>query len=125
MAPRRTAGRAGPGGGDTGRADLSRAGVSDPEIAQLVSTALESAMLALGERNPEQFLASRADAARSAVEEALAALTDPQAADIPAQVQYRKAAAAPDVVCRLAGEMVLAINRYARALDAEAPTGRA
>jgi hypothetical protein len=111
--------RAGQGGADVGSAGAGRAGVSDPEIAQLVSAALESAMLAFRERNPEQFLHSRAAEARVAVEEALASVADLQAADPLAQVQYRKAAVLPDVVCRLAREMVYAISCYAGALDEE------
>jgi len=104
------------------RHDAADTGVSDPEIAQLVAAALETAMLALRERDPEQFLELRAAQARAAVDEVLASLRDPQAVD--PRARDSKAAVLPEVVCGLAGEMVHAISRYAGAVDDETPPWR-
>jgi hypothetical protein len=109
--PERTAGTV-----DDGAA-RAHSGVSDAEIALLASTALECAVLALGERHPEQFLHLRAAAGRAAVQEALASLPNVQASDMRVQSDYRKAIAFQDAACGLAQEMVRAVGHYAAAAD--------
>ncbi len=91
--------------------------VSDAEIAQLVSVALEGALLAFGEGNPEQALRLRACEGRAAMREALSSLPRVQATDPTVRTEYRNAVAFQKVTLELALEIVNAIKRYATVYD--------
>jgi hypothetical protein len=93
-------------------------GLSHAEIAGLISSALEGAMVAFNERDPGECLQTRAMQGREAMCEMLASLPDGQATDPGLQTEYRRAIVFHDVSHGLAQDMVDAISRYARAAAA-------
>jgi hypothetical protein len=103
--------------------------VSDPEIALLVSHALESALMALGEanpltalgeENPEAFIHLRAYDVRREMRKAFEALPQAQATDPRVVKEYRRSITFQDVTLDLALSIARAIERYAKVLDQEA-----
>ncbi len=103
--------------------------VSDPEIALLVSHALECALMALGEANPltalgeanpETFIHLRAYDMRMEMRKAFEALPQAQATDPRVVKEYRKSITFQKVSLDLALSIARAIERYAKVLDREA-----
>ncbi len=95
--------------------------VSDSEIAQLVSVALEDALAALGQSNPETCLRLRAYEARAAIREVLSALPKAKARDEKVLKEYRKAMVFQNLALELALNLVDSIRRYARIYEREIP----
>ena len=95
--------------------------VSDSEIAQLVSVALEDALVALGQTDPETCLRLRAYEARAGIREMLSALPQPQARDAKVLTEYRKAMVLQNLGLELALNLVDTIRRYARIYEREIP----
>ena len=97
--------------------------ITDTEIAQLVSVALEGALCVLEEPNPTDALESRALEGRAAMREALASLPGVQASDPTVQEEYEKAIIFQEISRRLAVAMVDAFESYASAICADDPAG--
>lgn len=97
--------------------------VSDPEIAQLVSVALEDALAALGQSNPETCLRLRAYEARAGIREILLALPKGKARDEKVLKEYRKAMVFQNLALELSLNLVDSIRRYARVYEREIPAG--
>ena len=95
--------------------------VSDTEIAQLVSVALEDALVALGQTDPETCLRLRAYEARAGIREMLSALPRAQAKDAKVLKEYRKAMVLQNLGLELALNLVDTIRRYARIYEREIP----
>ena len=95
--------------------------VSDTEIAQLVSVALEDALVALGQTDPETCLRIRAYEARAGIREMLSALPKAQARDAKVLKEYRKAMVLQNLGLELALNLVDSIRRYARIYEREIP----
>lgn len=96
--------------------------VSDAEIGQLVSVALEDALIALGNDDPEEFLRLRARQARAGMHESFASLPYAQRTDATIVSEYRKAIGFRNVACELALSLVSAVKGYAEACGREAPS---
>ena len=103
------------------RADRPKKSVSDAEIGQLISAALNDALAALGDRDPETFLRLRACEAREAVRKMPPTLrrkrTNPEAV----AREYRKAIAFQNIELDLALTLVSSIQRYVRVSQPETP----
>lgn len=95
--------------------------VSDSEIAQLVSVALEDALAALGQSNPETCLRLRAYEARAGIREILLALPKGKARDEKVLKEYRKALVFQNLALELSLNLVDSIRRYARIYEREIP----
>ena len=95
--------------------------VSDSEIAQLVSVALEDALLALGQTDPEKCLRLRAYEARAGIREMLSALPHARARDPKVLKEYRRAMVLQNLGLELALNLVGSIRRYARIYEREIP----
>lgn len=104
---RRDEAEAGVGGAD---------GMTDAEVEQLVSVALEGAVSALGDPNPAAFLDLLASEGRAAMHEALASLPTVQATDPTVQEEYQQAIIFQEIARSLALEMVNAFRRYSNAM---------
>lgn len=87
--------------------------VSDAEIGQLVSAALEDALIALGKHDPEEFLRLRARQARGEMHETFASLPYAQRSDPTIVSEYGKAIMFRNLALDLALEMVGVISRFA------------
>ena len=90
----------------------SRHCISDAEIAQLVSVALEDAIAALNEPVPEIYIHLRACEARAGIRETLAAFPGGQSKDANTLMEYRRAVMFQNVALELALNMIAAIRRY-------------
>jgi hypothetical protein len=97
--------------------------VTDAEIAQLVSVALEDALVALGQPNPETCLRLRAYEARAGIRDILAALPRAKARDENVLKEYRKAMVFQNLALELSLNLVDSITRYARIYEREIPAG--
>lgn len=93
--------------------------VSNAEIAQLVASALEGALVALGEQDPELALRIQAAEDQTAMRRVLHSLPRVQASDLMVLTEYRKAIVFQNLRLDLALEMVAAIRRYATACTSE------
>jgi hypothetical protein len=103
------------------RADRPKHAVSDAEIGQLVSAALNDAIAALGDRDPETFLHLRACEAREAVPEMLSTLRRKRKSAEAVAKEYRKAIALQNIELDLALTLVSSVRRYARVCQCEIP----
>jgi hypothetical protein len=101
------------------QADRPKRTVSDAEIGQLVSAALDDAIAALGDRDPETFLHLRACEAREAVPEMLSRLRRKRKSAEAVAKEYRKAIAFQNIELDLALMLVSSIRRYARVCQGE------
>lgn len=97
--------------------------VSDSELAQLVSVALEDALAALGQSNPETCLRLRAYEARAGIREILLALPKGKARDEKVLREYRRALVFQNLALELSLNLVDSIRRYARIYEREIPAG--
>lgn len=86
----------------------------DAEIAQLVSAALEDALLALGEDEPGAFLRLRSQQARAEMHESFVSLPWAQKSHPSVVVEYHKGIVFRNFSCELALELAGALERYAR-----------
>ena len=107
----------GPEAGSAERAQY----VSDAEIAQLVSVALEDALVALGGNDPETCLRLRAYEARAGIREMLSSLPRARARDPKVLKEYRKAMVLQNLGLEMALNLVDSIRRYARIYEREIP----
>ena len=103
------------------QADRPKRTVSDAEIGQFVSAALDDAIAALGDRDPETFLHLRACEARDAVREMLPTLRRKLTSAEAVAREYRKAIAFQNIELDLALMLVISIRRYARVSQCEMP----
>jgi hypothetical protein len=103
------------------RADRPKHTVSDAEIARLVSAALDDAIAALGNRDPDTFLHLRACEARDAVRGVLPTLRRKRTSAEAVAREYRKAIAVQSIELDLALMLVNSIRRYARVCQCEIP----
>ena len=103
------------------RTDRPKHTVSHVEIGQLVSAALNDAIAALGDRDPETFLHLRVCEAREAVREVLPTLRRKRASAEAVAREYRKAIAFQNIELDLALMLVSRIRRYARVSQCEIP----
>lgn len=99
--------------------------VSDAEVAQLVSVALENAMAALGDRDPETFLRLRACEARAGIRETLSTTGWESMSDKAVVREYRRAVVFQNLALDLALKLVSSIRHYARVSEREMPSSRA
>lgn len=97
--------------------------VSDAEIGQLVSVALEDALIALGKDDPEEFLRLRARQARAEMHETFASLPCAQRTNATIVSEYRKAIVFRNLAFELALKLADMVGRYAEACEWEAPSG--
>jgi hypothetical protein len=98
--------------------------VSDVEIAQLVSHALESARMALDHMNPETFIRLRAVDMRMGMRKVFESLPQDQAADPAVVKEYRRGIAFQNIALNLSLDIANSIKRYARARDQEPSSGQ-
>jgi hypothetical protein len=103
------------------RADRPNHTVSDAEIGQLISAALNDALAALGDRDPETFLRLRACETREAVRKMPPTLRCKRANPEAVAREYRKAIAFQNIELDLALTLVSSIQRYARVSQRETP----
>ena len=95
--------------------------LSDAEIAQLVSVALEDALSALSEPNPESCIRMRAYEARAGIRETLSAAPRGRCRDPNVLEKYRRALMFQNLVQDLAVDLVGSIRRYAKVYEREIP----
>lgn len=88
--------------------------LSHAEIAQLVSVALEDALIALGKDEPEAFLRLRSRQARAEMHESFLSLPRPQKSDPSVVSEYHKGIVFQNFSCELALDLAGALERYAR-----------
>lgn len=93
--------------------------VTDAEIAQMVSVALDDAITALGEPNPEEFIQLRAYEARAAIREMRSALPRGKSRDPKVVEEYRRALVFQNLTLDLALNLIASIRRYARVYERE------
>lgn len=86
----------------------------DAEIAQLVSLALEDALIALGKDEPEAFLRRRSRQARAEMHESFVSLPRPQKSNPRVVSEYHKGIVFQNFSCELAIELASTLERYAR-----------
>lgn len=86
----------------------------DAEIAQLVSVALEDALIALGKDEPEAFLRLRSRQARAEMHESFVSLPRAQKSDPSIVSEYHKGIVFQNFSCELAIELASTLERYAR-----------
>ena len=98
--------------------------VSDAEIAQLVSHALESARMALNQMNPETFIRLRAVDMRMGMRKVFESLPQDQAADPPVVKDYRRGIAFQNIALNLSLDIANSIKRYAKVRDQEPSSGQ-
>jgi hypothetical protein len=103
------------------QADRTKRTVSDAEIGQLISTALDDALAALGNRNPETFLRLRACEAREAIREMLPTLRRERTNTEASVREYWKTIAFQNIELDLALALVSCIQRYAQVSQREIP----
>ena len=96
--------------------------LSEAEIGQLVSVALEDALIALGQDDPEASLRLRARSARAEMHESFASLPFAQRSDPTVVSEYRKALVFRALTLELALKLVSVIERYADACAEESPS---
>lgn len=97
--------------------------LSDAEVGQFVSVALEDALIALGQDDPEESLRLRARCARADMHETFASLPFAQRSDPTVVSEYRKALVFRALTLELALKLVSTIDRYADACAEENPSG--
>ena len=95
--------------------------LSDAEIAQLVSIALQDAIAALSEPNPESCILLRANEARVGIREALSAVPRGRGREPKVLEEYRRAMMFQNLVQDLALDLVGSIRRYAKVYEREIP----
>ena len=93
--------------------------VSDAEIAQFVSHALESARMAFDHMKPETFIRLRAVELRMGMRKAFESLPQDQATDPAIVKEYRRGIAFQNIALDLALDIANSIKRYAKARDQE------
>ena len=96
---------------------------TDAEIAQLVSCALENALMALGAADRDTFINLRAYEMRMGMREVFESLPQSEATDPTVARDYRRSIVFQNVALDLAINIADAIERYAKARDQEAPCG--
>ncbi len=86
----------------------------DAEIAQLVSVALDDALIALGKDEPEAFLRLRSRQARAEMHESFVSLPRPQKSNPSVVSEYHKGIVFQNFSCELALALASTLERYAR-----------
>lgn len=95
--------------------------LADAEIAQLVSIALEDAIAALSEPNPESCIRMRAYEARAGIREMLSAAPRGRLRAPEVLEEYRRPMTFQNLVQDLALDLVGSIRRYAKVYEREIP----
>ena len=95
--------------------------LSDAEIAQLVSVALEDALAALGEADPANCIRLRAYDARAGIREILSALPREKSRDPKVLWDYRRAIMFQNLTVDLSLSLVASIRRYSKVYKREIP----
>lgn len=95
--------------------------ISDAEIAQLVSVALEDAIAALSEPDPENCIRLRAYDARVGIREMLSALPLEKSRDPNVLREYRRAIMFQNMTVDLALSLAASIRRYSKVYEREIP----
>jgi hypothetical protein len=103
------------------RADRPTNNVSEDEIGHLVSAALNDALAALKDRDPETFLHLRACKAREALREILPTVRRERKNAETAIKEYHKAIAFQNIELDLALTFVSSFRRYARVSQCAIP----
>lgn len=94
--------------------------VSDSEVAQFVIFALERALTAIGEEDPETSLRLSACEARRGMRTLFASVPARRRADTELQHDYREAVLFQNLTLGLALEIVGAVRRYGKARESAA-----
>ena len=94
--------------------------VSDSEVAQFVIFALERALAAIGEEDPETSLRLSACEARRGMRTLFASIAARRRADAELQHDYREAVLFQNLTLDLALEIVGAVRRYGKARESAA-----